>query len=189
MTRHQPALESLIAQCEAFNFDCRIGGRVAVNIDGSDKPLITTTRTAAQVLSGHTAVVWLNDVRGCYSLSQVTPIPDAHAWAIYAENGNVRMWSYRREPVERVALSCGGKVVPYTPQPEPAWSSSAPENQGEHWHWTGDPDSAPTVITVMWSGSARKCFVPMNQSHSGEAIMCDVYGGYWKRIRRPEIPR
>lgn len=32
----------------------------------------TFTRTPASVLSGHTAVVWLEDVRGCVALDRVT---------------------------------------------------------------------------------------------------------------------
>ena len=189
MGHRQPSLESLQAECDAFNFDCPVGSRVAVKLDGTDKPLITTTRTIARILSGHSAVVWLADVSGCYLLSRVTPIPDPHAWAVYAENGNVRLWSYRRDAVERFALSCGAKVEPYTPQPEPAWSATPPMHQGEYWHWNGDADSAPTVLHVLYSGTAKKCFVPMNQTPSGQAVMCDVYGGYWKRLRMPEVPK
>jgi hypothetical protein len=187
MTYKAPNREALQAECDAFNFDCKVGGRVAVKIDGTDKPLITTTRSEAQILSGHAAVVWLDGVPGCWSLGHVTPIPDPHAWAVYAENGNVRIWSYRRDVVERVALSCGAPVEPYTPQPEPAWSATPPTEPGEHWHWDGHHESAPTIINVLYMEAEGMCFVPL--PHCGRAIMCNVYGGYWKRLRKPETPR
>nr|WP_221374336.1 hypothetical protein [Actinoplanes polyasparticus] len=34
----------------------------------------STTQTAAEVLSGHTPVVWLNNVSGCIALTHVEPI-------------------------------------------------------------------------------------------------------------------
>lgn len=120
-TRHAqpykaPTREQLQALCDAFNFDCAIGGRVAANLDGTDAPLITTTRTPAQILSGHSAVVWLDGVSGCYDVSHVTPIPTtASAWAALAANGNVIIWSHDRATVARTAAKYGRPVVPYTP--------------------------------------------------------------------------
>lgn len=35
----------------------------------------TKTRTRAEILSGHSAVVWLDDVRGCVDLSCVSVVP------------------------------------------------------------------------------------------------------------------
>jgi hypothetical protein len=35
---------------------------------------VSTTRTEAEVLSGHTAVVWLNNESGCLALSHIEPI-------------------------------------------------------------------------------------------------------------------
>lgn len=81
MTYNPPSLESLQAQCDAFNFDCKPGSRVAVKLDGKDAPFITTTRSPAQVLSGHSAVVWLTGVSGCYDIGRVTPIPVEQATA------------------------------------------------------------------------------------------------------------
>ncbi len=34
--------------------------------------ILTKTRTLAEILNGHTAVVWLDDVRGCVDLSRVS---------------------------------------------------------------------------------------------------------------------
>jgi hypothetical protein len=36
---------------------------------------VSKTRTVAQVLEGHTAVVWLEDHIACVALSHVEPIP------------------------------------------------------------------------------------------------------------------
>lgn len=191
MNYRTPSRESLQAACDVFNFDCRVGGRVAVKIDGTDKPLITTTRTEAQILSGHTAVVWLDGVSGCYCLSHVTPIlAEADAWAVLAPNGNVIYWDRDRAKVSDVARQHGRPYGQYTPRAPraSAWTMTPPVEQGEYWHWNGDPDSAPSVIHVLYSGTARKGFVPMNHSHTGHAIMCDEYGGYWLRLSTPELP-
>lgn len=77
MTYKAPSLAELQAQCDAFNAVCAIGGRVAVNTDKSDKPVITTTRTEAQIMAGHTAVVWLHGLRSCWCLEHVAPIPES----------------------------------------------------------------------------------------------------------------
>jgi len=195
MTYKAPNREALQAECDAFNFECRVGGRVAVKIDGKDKPLITKTRSPAQILSGHSAVVWLEGVSGCYHLSHVTPIPaepvEGEAWAVLADSGNVIYWDRDRAKVEEVAARYGRPFGPYTPNVPrtAAWTKTPPSDQGEYWHWNGDPDSAPTVFSILYSGTAKKCFVPMNQSYTGQAIMCDLYGGYWLRIECPELPR
>jgi hypothetical protein len=38
---------------------------------------LTTTSSEAQLLGGHTPVVWLYDVSGCVALSHVEPLPPA----------------------------------------------------------------------------------------------------------------
>lgn len=37
----------------------------------------TVTRSEAQMLSGHTAVVWVEGIAGCYALERVTAIGEA----------------------------------------------------------------------------------------------------------------
>lgn len=64
---------NLQEQCDAFNARYRVGQRVSLRKDGGDC-IVTTTRTAAEVLSGHSAVIWLEGVSGCYLLDRVTPI-------------------------------------------------------------------------------------------------------------------
>lgn len=42
--------------------------------DGSDVP--SKTRSPAEVLGGHSAVVWLEGTSGCYLLDRVTPLTE-----------------------------------------------------------------------------------------------------------------
>lgn len=62
------------ALCDAFNETNPIGSDVHVKLDNKDEPFLTKTRSKAQILSGHSAVVWLDDVTGCYLLDRVTPV-------------------------------------------------------------------------------------------------------------------
>jgi len=70
----RPSLKKLQAECDKFNAAVSVGSKVLVQLDNHDEPMETTTRSAAEVLSGHSAVVWLNGVRGCYHLSCVKPV-------------------------------------------------------------------------------------------------------------------
>lgn len=160
--------EALQAECDAFNFECRIGGRVAVKIDGTDKPLITTTRSPAQIMGGHSAVVWLEGVSGSYLLSHVTPIPpepvEGEAWAVLADNGNVIYWERDRAKVEEVAQRHGrpygqykpgpripsvldGRTVPYLPTPRQLRAAE---------RFMGDAELAKSIYLVMTSTDALK---------------------------------
>jgi len=47
-----------------------IGTPVIVEKDDGTE-IETTTRSEAQMLSGHTAVIWLTGVSGCYALERV----------------------------------------------------------------------------------------------------------------------
>lgn len=76
MTYKRPNIKKLQAECDAFNAQCPIGGKVSVKIDFADEPRITVTTSEAQILSGHSAVVWMEGVSGCYLLSHVTPIKE-----------------------------------------------------------------------------------------------------------------
>lgn len=60
-------------QCDAFNARYPVGQRVSVRKDGGDG-VVTKTRAAAEVLSGHSAVIWLDGIAGCYLLDRVTPL-------------------------------------------------------------------------------------------------------------------
>jgi len=72
-------LAALQAACDQFNAANPVGSPVTVQLDGQEEPLATVTRSSAQVLSGHSAVIWLENVRGCYLLDRVMPALSANA--------------------------------------------------------------------------------------------------------------
>lgn len=72
----RPDLRALQAQCDRFNDRYPIGQRVSVRRDGGDG-IVTVTRSEAQVLSGHSAVIWVEGISGCYLLDRVTPLAGA----------------------------------------------------------------------------------------------------------------
>lgn len=57
-----------------------IGTSVEVRLD-SGEVRVTKTRSAAEMLGGHTAVVWLDGIAGGYLLSRVTAVADDEATA------------------------------------------------------------------------------------------------------------
>ncbi|QMI49675.1 hypothetical protein [Burkholderia sp. MBR-1] len=67
------------------------------------------------------------------------------------------------------------------------WSKEPPTEQGLYWHWTGDLDSGPIPLNVLWSGSTKKCFVSIGQYGIAQAVDCDKYGGYWQPAIEPEM--
>lgn len=67
MTR--PSLAKLERACSEWNSKYPVGTTVEYHpIIDEPEHRIRTTRTEAQVLSGHTAVVWLNGESGCVCL-------------------------------------------------------------------------------------------------------------------------
>lgn len=76
----KPNLKKLQAECDEFNASNPVGTKVLVQLDGRDEAFETLTRSEAQILSGHSAVIWLEKVSGCYLLERVTQTP-AVAWA------------------------------------------------------------------------------------------------------------
>jgi hypothetical protein len=66
----RPALAKLQRQCDDWNLANPVGTRIALQTD-TRGVIYTTTRSAAEVLSGHSAVVWLEGVSGCYALDRV----------------------------------------------------------------------------------------------------------------------
>lgn len=63
--------KQLEAQCYAWNAKHRQGVVVIVQKDGGGT-LRTTTRSEAFVLEGHTAVIFVTMISGCYALDRVT---------------------------------------------------------------------------------------------------------------------
>jgi hypothetical protein len=69
---------ALTPQAEAAAWNLRHRPGTAVHVtrdDGTD--FLTTTRSEAEVLGGHTAVVWLNGASGCFLLDRCSPVNDA----------------------------------------------------------------------------------------------------------------
>lgn len=69
----RPNQEKLQSQCDAFNSKFGVGQTVYVRLDNGEG-VETTTRSKAEVLSGHSAVIWLEGFTGCYLLERVTPL-------------------------------------------------------------------------------------------------------------------
>jgi hypothetical protein len=73
----QPSAAALARQCAEWNERHRVGTPVTLRKD--DGTLVdTVTKSAAEILSGHTAVIWLEGIAGCYALERVSPrqLPD-----------------------------------------------------------------------------------------------------------------
>jgi len=66
-------LRKMEAECNRWNTKYPVGTDVMLNKDGHDEPVPTKTRSTAQILSGHSVVIWLENVSGCYLLSHVKP--------------------------------------------------------------------------------------------------------------------
>ncbi len=60
-------------QCDQWNSTHQVGATVRYHhIIGEPAFTVHKTRTAAEVLSGHTAVVWLEGVSGCVCLEALS---------------------------------------------------------------------------------------------------------------------
>ena len=75
----KPNAKKMQAECDAFNASNPVGSRVMVQLDNRKEPFDTVTTSKAQILSGHSAVIWLEKVSGCYLLDRVTPVKRVRA--------------------------------------------------------------------------------------------------------------
>ena len=66
----QESKEVMQSKIEEFNKKHPVGSRVTLIKDKGEK-FRTTIKYCAEVLSGHTAVIWLNGISGCYDLNRV----------------------------------------------------------------------------------------------------------------------
>lgn len=64
---------ALQQQCDRFNADYEIGQMVTVRKHNGEG-FITRTRSRAEVLSGHSAVIWVEGLSGCYLLERIVPM-------------------------------------------------------------------------------------------------------------------
>lgn len=71
--REQAKTKKLQAVCDKFNAAYPVGADVLLKKDGHDELFPTRTRSTAQVMGGHSAVIWLENVSGCYLLDRVMP--------------------------------------------------------------------------------------------------------------------
>lgn len=69
--RQAQATARLQAACDTFNAAYQVGAAVRVELD-SGEVRETVATSEAQVLSGHSAVIWLKGISGCYLLERVT---------------------------------------------------------------------------------------------------------------------
>ena len=70
----RPNLKKLQQQCDDWNAKNHVGCNVVLQKDSGEQfPTVTTSE--AQVLSGHSAVIWVKGVSGCYLLDRVKRMP------------------------------------------------------------------------------------------------------------------
>lgn len=73
----RPDASALQRQCDRFNADYKIGQHVTVRKDNGEG-FLTRTRSMAEVLSGHSAVIWVEGLAGCYLLERIVPMAGVH---------------------------------------------------------------------------------------------------------------
>lgn len=62
-------------EVDAWNARVKVGDTVQYEeVKGVTEAQTFKTKTEAEVLSGHTAVVWLEGKRGCVAVSHCTPV-------------------------------------------------------------------------------------------------------------------
>ena len=72
----KPNLKVLQKTVDAWNAKYPVGTKVVVTLDNHERKE-TVTRSEAEVLSGHSAVIWLEGIRGCYLLDRVRAVEEA----------------------------------------------------------------------------------------------------------------
>jgi len=70
MNRRRRTEAELQRECNRFNEWNKVGTAVTVTLDNGSE-IHSTTTTPAQVLGGHSAVIWVADGRSCYLLDRV----------------------------------------------------------------------------------------------------------------------
>ena len=71
--------KSPVETVDAWNRTVKVGGLVEYRGYPEAEPQRFTTRTVAQVLMNHTAVVWLDGKVGCVSVEACSPVPQERA--------------------------------------------------------------------------------------------------------------
>jgi hypothetical protein len=71
----KPSLKVLQKTVDAWNAKYPVGTNVVVTLDNHERKE-TVTRSEAEALSGHSAVIWLEGIRGCYLLDRVRAVEE-----------------------------------------------------------------------------------------------------------------
>jgi hypothetical protein len=62
-------------EADSFNARVNVGDQVEYSeVVGMGTPVVYRTRTPAEILSGHTAVFWLEGKSGCVCVSHCVPV-------------------------------------------------------------------------------------------------------------------
>lgn len=72
--RRGPTLKTLRRQCDEFNARVKIGDEVLYEELVGEGGATYRTHTEASILSGHTAVIWLEGKSGCVAIDHCWPI-------------------------------------------------------------------------------------------------------------------
>lgn len=74
-SQKQPSMEQLEERCQQWNAAYPIGAVVEYHSTiGAYRHLVTRTKGAAYVLSGHTAVCFIEGIPGCVALDALVPV-------------------------------------------------------------------------------------------------------------------
>lgn len=76
MRKRSVSADGLLRRCDEWNSRHPVGTDVFLTLDNGDEKR-TKTRSEAWVLSGHTAVIQVEGVAGCYALERVRLAPAA----------------------------------------------------------------------------------------------------------------
>jgi len=99
--RRPRSLQALRAEVDRWNSAYRVGTRVTLTKDDGTE-VDAVTRSEASVLSGHTAVIWLRQVVGCWALDRVRA-----ARGVVAFERTIELVTAEDGGGWHVALSCG----------------------------------------------------------------------------------
>ena len=151
------------AACDRFNAANPIGTSVTVQLDGCDELFKTVTRSAAQVLSGHSAVIWLESVSGCYLLDRVTPLQKRTA--VKAKpvrlNYGVGYEPCCADQATHVTLNVPGPTGLLT---LPIIQRGMREGSG-CWTWNGSTDAPTLRPSVLTEGQNFRCHSWINNGN------------------------
>lgn len=62
------------------------------------------------------------------------------------------------------------------------------DEQAWYWWWNGDLDSTPVPVSVLYSYTDQKYFASTGQLGWTRPQDVDEMGGWWLKIKEPEIP-